>query len=181
MYFWVFLKKKVLHLASKSEVFQITWLVTYYSMSCKNSKHHHRITAAFTRICVPEMRGNVHPDPGGKKNLLVSSQICVHASLRCLTVSTQSHKTWPFKSWIGLSRASSWKMWALMSTLIATVVPERFHTSVKPKEVSELLRGHDGSRTWACFYCSGVRTAGLPQSRTLASHFLTNMWMRGEA
>lgn len=87
-------------------------------MSCKNSKHHHRITAAFTRICVPEMRGNVHPDPGGKKNLLVSSQICVHASLRCLTVSTQSHKTWPFKSWIGLNRASSWKMWALMSTLM---------------------------------------------------------------
>lgn len=80
--------------------------------------------------------------------------------------------------WIVRLRGRCEHWWALWC---ATAVPERFHTSVKPKEVSELLRGHDGIRTRACFYCSGVRTAGLPPSRALASLFLTNMWMRGEA
>lgn len=80
-----------------------------------------------------------------EKTCSFSLQIYVYAWLRCLIVSTQSHKIWPFVSWIGhesthesasvrqCGRYAERVWWALWC---AVVGPERFHTSVKLKRES---------------------------------------------
>ncbi len=128
-------------------------------------------------IFVAETRGNIHPcpDPAGEKPCLFpfksKSTLDWDASqsplslIKLDTVKAEldlySHTTLKNVCWCG--RYEDW--WALWCTI---VVPERFHTSVKPKGSQWAVAGTRRESNWACFCCSGVGTAGLLQSRALA-------------